>query len=288
MAAAHEIPPHDDLFLERGSAHEDRPGGCVRLVGQGHRAPARRQVAQFRRVQKGSVHADAPLVDQESVLEGAVRAECRRRTRIQDDLGAEQRGEGGHRRGVVERAGEEDPDRGAVPVDGVRRVVPEVASGVPVLLGEGHPQLDAVQDRGAGGGHLRMADPMAPGHQVQLAGTYEGVAAQAVAVLDLPAEQPADGLQADVRMRGHVHPARPGDVVGAVVVDEAPRADEGAGPLRKRAPHRHRPGAAQRYVTRRQHLDRGVRLRPPRPSASACGGTLPVSATLIEGPPARQ
>ena len=74
--------------------------------------------------------------------------------------------------------------------------------------------------------------PQPAGHQVDLAGADHGVRAEAVAVLDLAGEQPADGLQPGVRVRRHVHAAGAGDVVRAVVVGEAPGADQRALPLR--------------------------------------------------------
>ena len=77
--------------------------------------------------------------------------------------------------------------------------------------------------------------------------------AGAVAVLHLPAEQPAHRLQAGVRMRGHVHPGAARDVVRPVVVGEAPRPDQRAFPLREGAPHPDRPRAAQGNLTRTQN-----------------------------------
>ena len=71
-----------------------------------------------------------------------------------------------------------------------------------------------------------MGNPVPAGHQVQLARPDERVRAEAVAVLDLAGEQPAHGLQAGVRMGGHVHPGARRYVVGAVMVGEAPGADE--------------------------------------------------------------
>jgi hypothetical protein len=67
-----------------------------------------------------------------------------------------------------------------------------------------------------------VRDASATGHQVQLTRPHERVHAVAVAVLDLAGEEPADGLQPGVRVRGDVHL----HVVRPVVVAEAPRADE--------------------------------------------------------------
>jgi hypothetical protein len=79
-------------------------------------------------------------------------------------------------------------------------MVLEVPVGVAVLLGQGHPELHAVQDRGARRGHLGVADAEAAGHGGEFPRPDERVAAQAVAVLDLAAEEPADRPQSGVRV----------------------------------------------------------------------------------------
>ena len=129
-------------------------------------------------------------------------------------------------------------------------------------VGQRHPELDAVQAV-VPGVETSSGDAVPAGHQVQLAGPDHRVHADAVAVLDLAGEQPADGLQAGVRVRGHVHPAGVGDVVGAVVVGEAPGADQRAGALGQRAAHRHRARTAERHIAAGEHLD------PPVPGASS-------------------
>ena len=91
-----------------------------------------------------------------------------------------------------------------------------------------------------------MADAAPGRHQVELAGPHDRVVPGGVAVLDLAGEQPADRLQPGVRVRRHDHPARGVDLVGTVVVHEAPGSDQRALPLRESTPHRHRTQAAQR------------------------------------------
>src|SRR3712207_7799928 len=59
-------------------------------------------------------------------------------------------------------------------------------------------------------------------------------------VRSLAREEPADRLQTGVRVRRDVHPAGAGDVVRSVVVGEAPRTDQGTGPLWEGAADRHR------------------------------------------------
>ena len=81
----------------------------------------------------------------------------------------------------------------------------------------------------------------------------------AVAVLDLAGEQPAHGLQPRVRVRGDSHPARLRDLVGTVVVDEAPGPDQRAVPLRERPAYPHRARPAERHVARDHDLDGGRR-----------------------------
>ncbi len=108
--------------------------------------------------------------------------------------------------------------------------------------GECGPQLDAVEDGGRGGVETSVcAMPCPRGHQVDLTGPDHRVVAHRVPMLDLAGEQPAYGLQAGVRMRWHIHSAGARHVVGSVVVDEAPRADEGPRALRERPVDGHRP-----------------------------------------------
>ncbi|SIG58406.1 Uncharacterised protein [Mycobacteroides abscessus subsp. abscessus] len=124
-------------------------------------------------------------------------------------------------------------------------------------LGQGQPQLDSVQGRGVVGRDLGVADPVTCGHEVDLAGEDEAGVAAGVDVLDGTIEEPAHRLQSRVRMRGDIHAAGAGDVIGAVVVDEAPRSDEGALALRQSPVDGHRPRSAQRHVAGGDDLDRG-------------------------------
>ena len=68
----------------------------------------------------------------------------------------------------------------------------------------------------------------AGGHEVELTGADVGDGAEGVAVFDGSGEDPAGGLQAGVGVRGDAHAAGDGNVVGAVVVDEAPGAHHAA------------------------------------------------------------
>jgi hypothetical protein len=71
-----------------------------------------------------------------------------------------------------------------------------------------------------------MADARAGRHQVEFAWADHGVHACAVPVLDLAAEQPAHRLKAGVGVWWDVHAGSLAHVVRAIVIDEAPRADE--------------------------------------------------------------
>ena len=108
----------------------------------------------------------------------------------------------------------------------------------------GDPELDAVHVAAvAAGSLLGVGHAAAGGHEVELAGRDDLLGAEGVAVQRLAFEQPGDGLQADVGMRGDAEAAFV-DGGGAHVVDEAPRPDGAASPARQRAAHREgrRPG----------------------------------------------
>lgn len=108
-------------------------------------------------------------------------------------------------------------------------MVLEVRVHVAVGVREGDPELGAVQEPGVGAGALLgVADRVARGHEAQFSGAYRLEAAQAVAVQDLAVVEPADRLQSHVRVGRHLHAGLVGDVVGAVVIDEGPRADHAA------------------------------------------------------------
>ena len=204
-----------------------------------------------------SVDGEPGAVGQHPVLVCRVETELDRRPRVEGDLGAEQGGEGLDRRGLAGEGAEEDREGGAVESRGGRLVVLESLGGVAMRVGQGDPELGAVQDGRAGGGDLGVGDAEAAGHQVDLAGADDGVRAEAVAVLDLAGEQPADGLQPGVRVGRDVHAAGAGDVVRAVVVGEAPGADQRALALREGAPHGHRARAAEGDVAGFEDLHAG-------------------------------
>lgn len=112
--------------------------------------------------------------------------------------------------------------------EGFGHEVFEGGGGVHVVAGQGDPELDAVQHGGVWRGVFGVVDAVAGGHEVEFAGADVGDGAEGVAVFDGAGEDPAGGLQAGVGVRGDAHAAGDGDVVGAVVVDEAPGADHTA------------------------------------------------------------
>ena len=194
-------------------------------------------------------------VHQHAELVRRVDVELDRGAGRQHQLGPEQRGRGPHRRGVPEQRAEEDPGLPAGTASRDGRVVREGGSAVARGGGQHHPQLDPVQRPGVRGGDLGVADAVAGGHQVQLAGAHHRVRAETVAVIDLPGEQPAHRLQPGVRVRRHAHAPGRRDVVRPVVVDEAPGPDQGAAALRQRPAYPHRSRPAERDVAGLHHLD---------------------------------
>src|SRR5699024_5814880 len=125
-------------------------------------------------------------------------------------------------------------------------------------VGQHGPQLYAVEHRGVLRGDVGVADAGTGGHEVDLPGTHDSVVVTGVVVGHVSLEQPADGLQTGVRVRGDVHTAGGRDVVGTVVVDEAPGADERAPALRQGPLDGHRPGPAERYVAGGDDLHGGA------------------------------
>lgn len=122
------------------------------------------------------------------------------------------------------------------------------------VRGQRDPELGAVQHRGIGCGPFRVADAGARGHEIQLARPHHRVVARAVAVLDGAREQPAGSLQTCVRVGAHLHTTGLGDVVGPVVVEETPGADETTTALRECAAHRHPAEPAERHLAWFEHL----------------------------------
>lgn len=139
-----------------------------------------------------------------------------------------------------------------------------------MFAGERHPELGAVQERAMAVRRLLgVGDGPAGRHQAQFPRPYGLQAAEAVAVQHLALVQPADGLQAHVRMRRHLHPGLVDDVVGTVVVDEAPAADHPTAEVRQQSAD---DGAlAERYLL--AGLDVADRARTAGAAAQAGRGS---------------
>ena len=130
---------------------------------------------------------------------------------------------------------------------------------------------------GRRGRDLGVADAAAGRHQVELAGAHHGLVPSAVAVLDLPREQPADRLQAGVRVRRDAHAAglgrrRPGrsgrgstrrrSATGAAAA--------GSGARSSRAGHRAAPRGRRGSRRRPAPPLPRTRLPPDRPPGCSC------------------
>ena len=113
-------------------------------------------------------------------------------------------------------------------------VVIERGCDAALRVGQCDPELHAVQCAGGIGRRLLgMRDTAARRHQVQRAGDGESLRPEAVPMQGIAREEPRDRLQADVRMRRHVHGLPSGLLDGPEHVEEAPGADEAARAARK-------------------------------------------------------
>ena len=79
---------------------------------------------------------------------------------------------------------------------------------MPVGVGQGDPELDAVERAGAGVETSEWLMPWPAVIRFSSPGRTMAWLPDAVAVLDLAGEEPAHRLQSGVRVRRHVHPAR--------------------------------------------------------------------------------
>ncbi len=143
-------------------------------------------------------------------------------------------------------------------------MVLEVRLDMAVFVGEGHPELGTVEEPGVLlGALLGVADGPAGGHEAQFTGAYGLQAAQAVAVQDLSVVEPADGLEAHVRVRRDLHAGLVRDVVRPVVVDEGPRAHHATAQVGQQPAHLG--GLAERYAAGVRSSRTGSATTKPRP-----------------------
>lgn len=167
---------------------------------------------------------------------------------VEHDFGTDHGGEGLNGGVLPGHGAHEHADVGPRNGEGRGTVVHETGDGESGRLGKCRPQLDPVQDRGVCPRVFRVADAPPRGHEIQFSRTHDGVISGTVGMLNLAREEPADGRQPGVRMGRHRHACREADVVGTVVVNEAPGADQRPAALWQRPPHRHGAWAAQRHV----------------------------------------
>ena len=200
----------------------------------------------------------------------------------QHQFGPQQWRVGAHRRCRAERRPQEHASLPPGTTHRGRGMVLETRLDVARSIRQRHPELHPVQGGRVRRRHLGVADAATARHQVELAGTHRCLAPNRVSVLDLAIEQPTDRLQPGMRMRSHTHPAGCLDVVGTVVVDEAPGADQGAAALRQRTPYSHRARTTQRDLPRDHHLhDVVVQL----PHLGSVGSTILITTDFDAGVP---
>lgn len=120
---------------------------------------------------------------------------------------------------------------------------------------QGNPGLNAVKCPGFWSRYFRMLDPSASSHDVEFAQNHQCVSSGRVAVVDASLNEPTHGLQSGMWMRGHDHPTRIINEVGAIVVEKTPRANGGAIPVWQGPTNRHRPYAPQRNLPRDNNLN---------------------------------
>ena len=97
MAAADEVPPHDELLGKRCAAKEQNACGTVAAVDDAQLVATRGLECEVGDVECGSRDLDGALIEQHAVLEGAVDVQRQVGARFEIELRTEQRREGVHR-----------------------------------------------------------------------------------------------------------------------------------------------------------------------------------------------
>ncbi len=193
------------------------------------------------------------------------------RAALDGDVGPHDRREDTARRPPVAQPAEEH--RGAAAVELERGQVAVVLEGgldLSVRVRQGHPELHALEAPAVDGRRLlRVGDPAARGHEVERPRPPRGLEAERVAVEDLAVEQPRDRLQADVRVRGHVHRLPAGERQRAERVQEAPGPHETAPACRQEPADRQ---VAQERRAAGQKLERGAGCGRARAALGRRGG----------------
>ena len=226
VRAADEVPPHDDVGLERLPAEEEE-----RRIAVGAHidpVPADAEIQQaligkrggclgIRRHLRRAAHSDERVLPR--------RVERQRDGCPGGNMHLRSRDRGVHRGGRCHARERTDNDCRACPVaeidDGEVLVAFERGGTVPSRIGQSDPQLERVEGDGiVADGVFRVGDAGAARHEIERSAPHDDVAAEHVAVAHVADERPGHRLQADVRMRFDAHLRR----LRAETVEEAPRA----------------------------------------------------------------
>ena len=247
MGAADEVPPHHDLLAERRPAEQHEPARLEGLDRQG-RAPGL-DVRELGRLDLLAVDDDRAGVEEDAVLEGLVDVELEGRAGLEHQLGAEQGRRRTNRRGVAEQRAEEHAGLPAGTGQHRRRVVLEVGRARRARRREARPRAG----RRAAWSCRRVETsewltPRPPVIRLSSPGRTRAWWPAESRCSISPANSQLTVCRAGVGVRRDDHAAGLVDLVGSVVVGEAPRADQGALALREGTAHAHRPEAAERYV----------------------------------------
>ena len=271
VGAADEVPPHHDRLAERRTAEEQQPDGLVV-----RRERQRRASRAGRRRGRPGLVSTPPTVERRRRRPGRrarrsgrrrARASCRRRAAISAPSS-----------GVCVATGEVSPSseprktRASQPGPAHRR-------GRVVLEG-------GVDERGCASGSATQS--WAPCSVVVVGGETSEWLMPRPAVIRLtspgrtiawwpalsrcsisPVKSQLTVCSPVCGCGGDDHAAAVGDLVGAVVVDEAPGADQRPLALRQRAAYAHRPRPAERDLARRHDLDAASPARSRQSSSAA-------------------
>ncbi len=120
---------------------------------------------------------------------------------------------------------------------GERAMLCEGRRGLAAGSRKSHPELQTPEAPHVARGRLfRVRDPPPGRHEVEHPGAGRPLEPETVVVDQLSFEQPGDGLEADVRMRSHVHRFARGEGQRTVGVEEAPGPHQATPAARQQAP----------------------------------------------------
>ena len=210
MVAADEVPPHDDVLVERLAADEQQPGRPARRAAAGRPAGAeveqRTRGQRQRRRRRPRRRGSAPRTPSRVAAAGG----CPRRVPARASAPTSGAVDVGGRRGPAELTHDHRDRDAGVGEHRQVRVMLEVRAG----RGGPGPAAPSTAARRAGraSGSAGLSSewemPCPAVIRFSWPGRDQLQAADAVAVQHLAGDQPADRLQPGVRVRGHLH-ARP-------------------------------------------------------------------------------